>query len=97
MDGIAARFASRVPLVANMVEGGMTPLNSAGELHDRGFRIVIFPGGAARAVLRQGQAYYASLQANGTNAPFRDQMADFDELNHVIGLPEMLDAAKVYE
>lgn len=97
MDRIAQQFGDRLPLLANMVEGGMTPLNSAQELHDRGFRVVIFPGGAARAMLRQGQAYYASLRENGTNAPFRDRMADFDELNDIIGLPDMLDLAKTYE
>jgi 2-methylisocitrate lyase-like PEP mutase family enzyme len=97
MDRIAERFAGRLPLLANMVEGGMTPLNSAAELHERGFRIVIFPGGAARAMLRQGQAYYESLKANGTNAPFHEHMADFDELNGVIGLPDMLDVASKYE
>jgi hypothetical protein len=36
----------------------------------------------------------SSLRHNGSNAPFRDQMADFDELNTVIGLPQMLDSAK---
>ena len=97
MDEIAARFAHRVPLLANMVEGGMTPMSSAQELHDRGFRIAIFPGGAARAMLRQGQAYYASLRRNGSNAPFADRMADFDELNDIIGLPEMLEHAQTFE
>ena len=97
MDQIAVRFASRIPLLANMVEGGMTPTYSAHELHERGFRIVIFPGGVARAMLRQGQAYYASLKENGTNAPFRDRMADFDELNGIIGLPQLLKAAQAYE
>ncbi|WP_372922276.1 oxaloacetate decarboxylase [Roseovarius sp.] len=97
MDAIAERFSGRIPLLANMVEGGMTPVTSAQELHDRGFRLVIFPGGAARAMLRQAQAYYASLKDNGSNAPFRDRMADFDELNDVIGLSQMLNAAKQYE
>jgi 2-methylisocitrate lyase-like PEP mutase family enzyme len=49
MDQACARFAQRVPLLANMVEGGKTPVQSAAELGARGFRIVIFPGGTARA------------------------------------------------
>lgn len=97
MEQIASRFADRIPLVANMVEGGMTPMNSAENLHDIGFKLVIFPGGIARAMLRQGQAYYASLHANGSNAPFGDRMAGFDELNEVIGLPEMLQNSARYE
>ncbi|QOL82275.1 isocitrate lyase/PEP mutase family protein [Pseudooceanicola spongiae] len=97
MAQIAERFAGRLPLLANMVEGGQTPMGSAEALHARGFRLVIFPGGIARAMLRQGQAYYASLKANGSNAPFQDRMALFDELNEVIGLPEMLETAATYE
>ena len=97
MGQIAERFSARLPLLANMVEGGMTPMGSASELHERGFRVVIFPGGIARAMLRQGQAYYASLRENGSNAPFKERMADFDELNDVIGLPEMLAHGAKYE
>lgn len=97
MTEIADRFSARVPLVANMVEGGKTPVSSSDELHARGFRVVIFPGGAARAVLRQAQAYFASLHDHHSNRPFADRMADFDELNGVIGLPEMLEGQKRYE
>ena len=97
MGQIAERFSARLPLLANMVEGGMTPMGSASELHERGFHVVIFPGGIARAMLRQGQAYYASLRENGSNAPFKERMADFDELNGVIGLPEMLAHGAKYE
>jgi len=97
MAQIARRFAERLPLLANMVEGGQTPMGSAEMLHTRGFRLVIFPGGIARAMLRQGQAYYASLKANGSNAPFQDRMALFDELNEVIGLPAMMENSTIYE
>lgn len=97
MAAIASRFADRVPLVANMVEGGKTPLASAAELHERGFRVVIFPGGLVRAVLRQAQSYFQSLAQHGSNMPFRDRMADFDELNEAIGLPAMLAATAVYD
>ena len=53
---------------AYMVEGGRTPMHSAGELGAKGFRIVIFPGGTARAVAHSLQGYYASLQAHGSTA-----------------------------
>lgn len=38
------------PLMANMVEGGMTPVTSAQELAEIGYRLVIFPGGTVRAL-----------------------------------------------
>ena len=87
---IAQTFKGRVPLLANMVEGGHTPITSAGDLQALGFDIVIFPGGIVRALARTAQDYYASLQANGSNTPFADRMFDFDGLNACIGTPEML-------
>lgn len=89
-ETIGRTFGIRVPLIANMVEGGHTPVSAADDLAAIGFRIVIFPGGLARAVLRQARAYFASLKEHGSNAPFRERMADFDELNDAIGLGEML-------
>ena len=97
MDGACRRFAHRVPLLANMVEGGKTPVQSADELGARGFRIVIFPGGTARAVAHTLAGYYASLRSHGSTAPWRDRMLDFDGLNELIGTPELLARGKAYE
>ena len=90
------RFASRIPLLANMVEGGKTPVQSAKVLGDKGFRIVIFPGGTARAVAHTLQKYYASLHTHQTTAPMQDQMLDFDQLNELIGTPELLALGQKY-
>lgn len=97
MDAACARFAARVPLLANMVEGGQTPLQSAAELGARGFRLVIFPGGTARAAAFALRGYYASLAAHGSTAPWRAQMLDFDALNAMIGTPETLAAGRRYD
>lgn len=96
MDAACARFAARVPLLANMVEGGQTPIETAAQLQARGFRIAIFPGGAARAVAHTLQGYFAGLKAHGSTTPWRAQMLDFDGLNAVLGTPELLANAKRY-
>ena len=96
MDAASGRFAHRVPLLANMVEGGKTPVHSADELAARGFRIVIFPGGTARAVAHTLAGYYASLYAHGSTLPWRNDMLDFDGLNSVIGTPALLALGKRY-
>lgn len=96
LDAACTRFASRVPLLANMVEGGHTPVESADALASRGFQIVIFPGGTARAVAHTLQGYYGSLRQHGTTAPWRDKMLDFDQLNEVIGTPELMARAAHY-
>lgn len=97
LDAACARFADRVPLLANMVEGGQTPVESAQALGERGFRIVIFPGGTSRAVAHMLQAYYGSLRTHGSTQPWRDRMLDFDGLNTLIGTPELLAQGKQYE
>lgn len=96
MDAVCARFGQRVPLLANMVEGGQTPMHSASELDAKGFRVVIFPGGTARAVAHALQGYYASLRAHGSSAAWREHMFDFDGLNALIGTPELLAQGKRY-
>jgi 2-methylisocitrate lyase-like PEP mutase family enzyme len=79
-----------------MVEGGKTPVQSATVLGDKGFKIVIFPGGTARAVAFTLQKYYASLHAHQTTGPMQDQMLNFDELNAVIGTPELMALGQRY-
>ena len=91
------RFASRIPLLANMVEGGQTPVESAKVLSDRGFKIVIFPGGTVRALMHNMQAYFKSLQLHQTTHDFRDRMLDFDGLNAVIETPQLLEIGKKYD
>ncbi|HEY1228243.1 MAG TPA: isocitrate lyase/phosphoenolpyruvate mutase family protein, partial [Ramlibacter sp.] len=93
MRAACERFAGRIPLLANMVEGGKTPVTAASELGRIGFRIVIFPGGTARAVAHTLQRYFASLRRHETTAPERERMLDFDQLNALIGTPELLQHA----
>lgn len=97
MDTACARFAQRVPLLANMVEGGQTPVQSAADLGARGFRIVIFPGGTTRAVAHALQGYFGSLVAYGSTTPWRERMLDFDGLNALLGTPELLARGRDYE
>lgn len=93
---VCERFAGRIPLLANMVEGGKTPVQSAAALGNRGFRIVIFPGGVVRFLGAQMKHYYSTLLEHGTTAPMRYAMLDFDGLNAVIGTPELIARGQRY-
>ncbi len=97
LAAITDRFKTRVPLLANMVEGGATPMSSASDLERLGFSIVIFPGGIVRAQARTARDYYTSLKTNGSNRPFADRMFDFDGLNAQIGTAQMLTLGQRYE
>ena len=97
MDAACQRFGGRVPLLANMVEGGKTPIQDADALQEHGFRIAIFPGGTVRAVVHTLQGYYASLNEHRTTQAWRAQMLDFDELNEVVGTPDLMRNGQKYE
>jgi 2-methylisocitrate lyase-like PEP mutase family enzyme len=70
---------------------------SAAELEAIGFSLVIFPGGIVRALARTAGEYYASLAKQGTTEPFRSRMLDLEQLNTLIGTPDMVALGKRYE
>jgi len=94
---IVKQVGRTLPLMANMVEGGKTPILPATELEALGFSLVIFPGGIVRTLAKTAVDYYASLAAHGSTQPFRERMFDFDALNRLIGTPEMLERGRRYE
>ena len=94
---IVKQVGRDVPLMANMVEGGKTPMLSASELEALGFALVIFPGGIVRALAKTAVDYYTSLATHGSTQPFRERMFDFNELNDLIGTPETIARGKRYE
>ncbi|MBM3554116.1 MAG: isocitrate lyase/PEP mutase family protein [Alphaproteobacteria bacterium] len=97
MRSIATRFAGRLPVMANMVEGGTTPLLPAAELERLGYALAIFPGGTMRATAFALRDYFASLRSAGTTAPWRERMLDFNALNRVIGTDAMLELGRRYD
>jgi 2-methylisocitrate lyase-like PEP mutase family enzyme len=94
---IGARFRGRVPVMANMVEGGRTPDKTASELEALGFALVIFPGGTVRALAHCFAAYFAGLKQHGTTLPYRPHMVDFTGLNDIIGTKDMLELGRRYD
>jgi 2-methylisocitrate lyase-like PEP mutase family enzyme len=94
LAGIVKHVGGTLPLLANMVEGGKTPMLSGPELEALGFSLVIFPGGIVRTLARIAVEYYASLATHGSTQPFRDRMFDFNEFNNLIGTPEMIARGK---
>jgi 2-methylisocitrate lyase-like PEP mutase family enzyme len=87
----------KVPLMANMVEGGKTPPLNAAQLEAIGFSLVIFPGAIVRVLARAADEFYETLAAKGTSESFQNRMYDFTALNDVIGTPEMIALGKQYE
>ena len=73
------------PLLANMVEGGRTPLLSRDELQSIGYRIAIFPVAgllAAAAVIR---SVFSTIQAEGSTAGWSGEFFRFGDFSKLMG------------
>jgi 2-methylisocitrate lyase-like PEP mutase family enzyme len=86
------RLGDRVPLVANMVEGGRTPLLSASEAKAIGYKIILAPGSLVRILVPTVQAFLQSLHDDGSTAAWRDHMLDLNGVNAVLGTSELLES-----
>jgi methylisocitrate lyase len=70
----------RVPLLANMTEFGQSPLLSAKELGEFGYRLVIFPQSAFRVSMKTTGEFFRALQEAGSAEAWLDRMQTRQEL-----------------
>ncbi len=86
MARVRAAIPSDVPLVANMVEQGKTPIRSAAELAAAGYRLVLVPVAPLLASAHALHTLFATLARDGRTAAMADRMTTFGELNALVGL-----------
>ena len=84
----AAATSFGVPTMANMIEGGKTPLLSTAELEELGFRIAAYPHSLILTCIRSIQKTLTALKEQGITKGVVEDMADFSELDELIGFPE---------
>lgn len=77
------------PLIANMTEGGKSPMLSAADLSDLGFNVTLFPATAFKAVCRTLQELYAEVLEKGTQTHLMDRLVSWEERNDLTGLDEI--------
>lgn len=97
MDKIVQRFGGRIPLLANMVEGGTTPIRTLEDLSRSGFNLVIAPGALVRAYVHGATQFLASLKEHGSTQPQFGNMVDFGELNERLGMAELTKIGERYD
>lgn len=74
------------PLVANMIEGGATPVRSAESLYDMGFNLILYPLSVLYAYAFASLGVLGELKRTGTTAGWRRRMVGFDEFNGIVNL-----------
>src|SRR5207253_7969149 len=75
-----------VPLLANMVEGGRTPLVPAAELEAMGFKLVLHAGALLRTAALAIEETLRYLRKNGSTAGIEDRLLTFEGRNRVTDL-----------
>jgi 2,3-dimethylmalate lyase len=84
------------PTMANMVEGGRTPMLPARELQELGYSFAIFPGSVGRAATWAVSRLLEELKSNGDTSTFADRMYDIKTLNSMLGLKEFDELSDKY-
>jgi len=83
-----AEISSQVPgpLVANMLERGVTPLMSPAELKELGFQLIVWPLAPLYAAAKSLTSVYATLRRDGSTLAILEQLMPFDDFNEIVGL-----------
>lgn len=84
------------PCLANLVEGGKTPILPANELEEIGYRVAIYANALTRVIARAAADALQILKRDGSTAALTNQMEDLMSLNAIVGLPDMLARAEKY-
>jgi methylisocitrate lyase len=85
------------PLVANMLERGVTPLMGPEELKDLGFRLIVWPLAPLYAVAKTLTQTYDTLRRQGSTISILDSLMSFDDFNEVVGLENKYALDKRYK
>lgn len=94
VENAAAKIGA--PLLANMVENGKTPVDTAENLFKMGFRIVIYPGTPIFTITKALKDMLAELKEKQDLIPCMKYSVDFKEFNDLIGVGEMRDLEKSF-
>lgn len=84
------------PLVANMIENGVTPNLSANELKQMGYRIAVFPLSGLYGATYAMKKIFSSLKKTGSTQDCRDIMVNFGEFNELVELKRFMDMDRKY-
>jgi 2,3-dimethylmalate lyase len=85
------------PLLANMIENGVTPTFSADELKSMGYSMVVFPLSGLYASACAMKTIFSDLKKNGTTKNSRNIMLDFNEFNELVELSKFMQMDQKYQ
>ena len=84
------------PLVANMIEDGVTPTLSAQELLNLGYRMAVFPLSALYSATYAMRQVLTELKKTGATRVTRKMMVTFKDFNRFVDLDKYMNLEKRY-
>ncbi|HEY8109881.1 MAG TPA: isocitrate lyase/PEP mutase family protein [Candidatus Nitrosotenuis sp.] len=85
------------PLVANMIEGGATPVIPSATLHKMGFKIILYPLSVLFANAFASIQILKELKKSGTTAKLKKNVVNFDEFNDLVDLSKFRNLENRYK
>ncbi|MBI1995021.1 MAG: oxaloacetate decarboxylase [Deltaproteobacteria bacterium] len=76
------------PLVANMLERGVTPLMGPQELKSLGFELIVWPLAPLYGIAQSLTDIYGTLRLQGSTLAILDRLMPFNQFNDIVGLDE---------
>lgn len=86
----------KAPLVANMIEGGVTPIVSASTLNKMGFKIILYPLSVLFANTFASLQILKELKKTGTTSKLNKKLVSFDQFNDIVELPKFRKLERKY-
>jgi methylisocitrate lyase len=87
----------KAPLVANMIEGGTTPLSSQSKLHNMGFKIILYPLSVLFSNTFATFQTLRELKKLGVTRKSEKRMVNFDQFNKIVELSKYTKLEKQYK
>ena len=88
--------AINAPLVANMIEGGATPISSTASLHKMGYNIILYPLSVLYANTFATLQILKELKKSGSTTKLRKNLIDFNQFNDIVELTKFRSLEKKY-
>ena len=85
-----------IPLVANMTEGGETPLFTASEFEAMGYDVVLYPATGFKAAAKAMQELFEEIAETGTQKGMMDRLVTWQGRNDITGLDEVVELERRY-
>jgi 2-methylisocitrate lyase-like PEP mutase family enzyme len=92
------RFCAEIerPTMANMIDGGRTPILPIDELGDIGYRLAAYPLALLAASIAAMQQVLDALRPEAQRAGPRPTALTFEQLQAAVGFPQYWDAEERY-